>query len=367
MAFASLVAIVGVNLLVLVKYAPRVGIPAPALAVSYVAVVVAGAFAARRGPLLAPRIERVVFWVVVACSVVAYLVVLDRIPPLSLNVDRWSAITSFNERLLEGKYPYEARTHLGSRVSGLPVVFALGLPFQWAGDVGYLQVFFLAAFAAACWRQSRQREGVVWPMLFLVTSPAFAWEVAARSDLVTNAFVAVLLLFLCERWKREKTMARMVVLGVVGGLVASTRLVVVLPLTVYFVGYFERNERRWAGVMAGAAAATFAATLVPFAIWDTRLFLAYNPLAWQGGLAPLWVQVAAGVAAVVAGMRTGGVAGKCGAAGLIVVGTVLAAFLLSAATPGVVRAPAFGHFDISYFDFALPFLIVPLVSRGGGR
>jgi hypothetical protein len=367
MALASFAAIVGVNLLVLTKYAPRVGIPAPALAAAYAGIVIAGAFAASRSPSLAPRSQRVVFWAVVAGSVVAYVVVLDRIPQSSLAVDRWSAITSFNERLLEGKYPYEARTHLGSRVSGLPVVFALGLPFQCAGNVGYLQLFFLVAFAAACSRESRQRAGAIWPMLLLVTSPAFAWEVAVRSDLATNAIVAVLFLFLCERWRHEKTTARMVGLGVVGGLVVSTRLVIVLPLLVYLVGYFERSERRRAAVMAGAALTTFAATLGPFVIWDPRLFLAHNPLAWQAALAPRSVQVAAGAAAVAAGVWTEGLAAKCGAAGLIIVGTVLTAFLLSASTAGVEPALAGSLFDISYFDLALPFLLVPLVSRGGGR
>jgi len=367
LALTSFTAILGVNLLVLIKYAPRAGLSPPLLAAVYTGVVLAGAFAASRSAAPAPRTARIVFWAVVACSVVGYLVLLNRIPPTNLNVDRWSAITSFNDRLLEGRYPYEARTHLGSRVSGLPAVFALGLPFQWAGDVGYLQVFFLVAFAAACWKQGRQRAGAIWAILFLVTSPASAWEVAARSDLGTNAIVAVLFLFLCEHWRHEKTMTRMVGVGVVGGLVASTRLVVVVPMLVYFIGYFGRSERQKAGVMVGAAMTTFAATLAPFVIWDPHLFLAYNPLTWQAALTPLWVKVAAGVAAVAAGVWTEGLAAKCGASGLIVVGTVLAAFLMSASTVGAERALAFNLFDISYFDLALPFLIVPLIAPDGGR
>ena len=364
---ASFAVFASVSLLVLAKYASRTGVPAPALCAAYVGVVAVGAFAARWTTRIGPRAGRVAFWLVVACSVVVYLVALARIPPASLNVDRWSAITSFNDRLLDGQFPYEAHTHLGSRVSGLPLVFALGLPFQLAGDVGYLQVFFIVAFAAVCWNRWGRRSGLLWPLLLFVTSPAVAWEVAVRSDLITNAIVATMFLFLCDRWRENQTTGRAAVLGVLAGLVASTRLVMLLPLVICTVGFFDRRDVWRAAVMAGAGLAAFAGMLAPFVVWEPRLFLRYNPLAWQAGLTSPWVPAAAAVTAVAAGRWAGGLPARCGAAGLIIAGSVLAAFALTASSAGVERALVGNLFDISYFDLALPFLVVPLFAAHGDR
>jgi hypothetical protein len=360
-ALASLVALVAANVLVVAKYGPRTGVPTVVLTAAYLGMVAVGAFIARRRFVSARRSRSILFWTIVALSAIGCLFVLDRVPPHSLRVDRWSAMTSFNERLLAGQYPYEARTHLGSRVSGLPMLFALGLPFQWAGDVGYLQVFLLVAFAAVCQRRWGRRYDLVWPFLLLVASPAYAWEVAARSDLASNAMVAVLFLFLCEHWRGHTTSARMAGIGVLGGLVASTRLVMLVPMVVYFVGYFGPHDRRTAAVAAGVALATFTATLAPFVIWDARLFLADNPLAWQIALVPVTVRAAAVAASVVAGLTTDSLGAKCGAAGLIVFAATLASFSISAATSGVGQTPAGTPFDMSYFGLALPFLAVPLL------
>jgi hypothetical protein len=361
MALASFVVIVGVNVLVLAKYGPRAGWSPMSLAIAYSGIVAVGALVARRRGALSPRASAAVFWAVVAVAALGSLVLLDRVPAQSVRVDRWSAITSFNDRLLAGQYPYEARTHLGSRVSGLPALFALGLPFQWAGDVGYLQVFVLVAFATICQRQWGRRFTLAWPMLLLVASPAYAWEVAVRSDLASNGAVAVMFLFLCERWRGGKTPGRMAAVGALGGLVASTRLVLAVPMLAYFVGYFDRDERTAATVSACAALATFAATLAPFVIWSPRLFLENNPLSWQASLAPTSVQVAAVAASVVAGARAKGLAAKCGAGGLIVGAAALATFLFGVSAHGFDGTLRGGLFDISYFDLALPFLAVPLL------
>jgi hypothetical protein len=369
-ASASFVALVAANVLVVARYGPRTGLPTVVLTAAYLAMVAVGAFVARRRFALARRTKNIVFWTIVALSAIGCLFVLNRVPPHSLRVDRWSAMTSFNERLFAGQYPYEARTHLGSRVSGLPMLFALGLPFQWAGDVGYLQVFVLVAFAAVCQWQWGRRYDLVWPLLLLVVSPAYAWEVAARSDLASNAMVAVLFLFLCEHWRGNKTPARMAGIGVLGGLVASTRLVMLVPMAVYFVGYFEPHDRKAAAVAAGVSLATFTATLAPFVIWDARLFLANNPLAWQMALVPVTVRAAAVAAAVVAGVSTESLGAKCGASGLIVFAATLASFSISAATAGAGQTPDLTPFDTSYFGLALPFLVVSLlfacpVAEGG--
>ncbi|MDR0307301.1 MAG: hypothetical protein LBI42_10765 [Chitinispirillales bacterium] len=75
------------------------------------------------------------------------VILLFKIDPYSIDVDRWSALHGFISYLFEGKYPYLARTHLGQAASPLPVMNFITIPFYLMGDVGYLQLFTFAFVA----------------------------------------------------------------------------------------------------------------------------------------------------------------------------------------------------------------------------
>jgi hypothetical protein len=368
-AAASLAAIAAINLLVVAKYAPRAHVSGAALGAAYVAAVAAAAACARRfGPVPA-KWRRIVPALAVAVAVVLLFAVLEHVRPESVRVTRWSAITAFNDRLLSGRFPYEARAHLGDRVSGLPVLFVVALPFQVVGDVGYLQLFVVAAFAAAIlWRWGRDHD-LLWPLLLLLTSPAFLWEVVARSDLMSNAMLVVLVLCSCERWRGQLSPRRIAVIAALAGLCASTRLSLVVPMVVYFVGYFRQDWRASLQAAAGAAA-VFAATLLPFALWDWNAFVANNPLAWQASLSAWPIQAAAAAAAVLVGRAARDLGTAAYLGGMVTLAAVTGAFVLAGLGLGWDRALWGSGFDISYFDLALPFLLVPLLFtrpvRGGG-
>ena len=126
-------------------------------------------------------------------------------------------MTAFNSALLDGRFPYLERTHLGSQLWGLPVAYLVGLPFQWLGDVGYLQAAVFAGFVFVCARLYARDFDVVGPLVLLAASPAFLWEVAVRSDLLSNALLAAVFLMWCERWRPLKSASRMLILGTVLG------------------------------------------------------------------------------------------------------------------------------------------------------
>jgi hypothetical protein len=360
MAVVSWLAILAINLLVIAKYAPRLGVPWQIVAVGYAGLVAVGSVLGGRVRIDA-RWRPVIFWSVVGGSALAYLVVLHMIAAEGLRVDRWSAMTGFNSSLLAGRFPYLARTHLGSRFWGLPAAYLMGLPFQWLGDVGYLQVVVFVGFATACQRRWGRQFEVVWPVLLLATSPAYLWEIAVRSDLASNALLFALYLFLCERWRDQKTPARMAALGVIGGLFACTRIVLGVPFLVYVIGYFRRDEARAGLLFTGVASGVFAGVLMPFVLWSPRLFMDNNPVALQTvlSLVPLRVAVAAGC--LLAGCTAKDFCAKCFAAGMVLFAAVLAIFLLHVSSSGVGRTLWGSGFDISYFDLALPFLLVPLL------
>jgi hypothetical protein len=104
-AGVSLAAIGAANVLVILKYAPRVAVPGAALGAVYVAVVLAGAWCATRRPPLPAAWRRIVPGVVVALAVVLLFAVLERVPPERLRVTRWSAITAFNDACCRASFP----------------------------------------------------------------------------------------------------------------------------------------------------------------------------------------------------------------------------------------------------------------------
>ena len=67
----------------------------------------------------------------------------------SINVDRWSVISSFLIELFKGNYPYYAISHLGNYPGPMPVYFAIALPFYEMGElsvlssIGYILFVFI--------------------------------------------------------------------------------------------------------------------------------------------------------------------------------------------------------------------------------
>jgi hypothetical protein len=354
-------ALLAINLLVVAKYAVRLGTAWWLLPGLYAAGVTVCTLRVARGATAVIPLGSRVRWGLVGASLVVQVACLIAVSPETLRVDRWSAMTAFNNAVLNGTFPYVERTHLGSPLWGLPAGYLVGLPFQWLGDVGSLQVAAFLLFVFACRRLYSDRYDVSPALALLATSPLFLWEVAVRSDLTSNALFVVLVLFLCELWRDRKTPGRMAVLGGLMGLLACTRVVLLAPLTVYLATYFRRDEARAGLTLVGAATGAAAAILAPFILWSPRLFADNNPFVFQMALSPVPLRVAVVVACLAAGLAARDFGTQCLAGGLVLLGGVAAAFCTRAVATGWARALFESGFDISYFDLSAPFLVVPLL------
>jgi hypothetical protein len=354
-------ALLAINLLVVAKYASRVGAPWWVAAGVYAAGATVCTLCVARGATFVFPCGRRVRWGLVGASLVLQVASLVVISPETLRVDRWSAMTAFNSAVLNGTFPYAERTHLGSPLWGLPAAYLVGLPFQWLGDVGYLQVATFLVFVFVCRRLHSDRYDVSPALALLATSPLFLWEVAVRSDLISNALLAVLVLFLCERWRDRLAPGRAAVLGGLIGLLACTRVVLLAPLTVYMATYFRRDQAQAALTLSAAAAGVAAAVVAPFILWSPSQFANNNPFVLQTALSPVPLRVGAVVMCLAAGLAVRGFGAQCLAGGLVLSGGVAAAFCLRAAPIGWSRALFDSGFDISYFDLSAPFLVVPLL------
>lgn len=284
--------------------------------------------------------------------------------PLSLRVDRWSALKNFIDACLRGEFPYAKLSHLGHPISGFPMLFLLALPFYSLGDVGWMQFAALIAFAALAQRIGRRPEVASVAVLLLFAQPGFHYEVFARSDLFANMTVAAWCLYGSHGSKEKQSKGRLAAEACLWGALLATRGIVGIPFLLRAGSVLRVHglARTFAfGLIAGLVAV---ATFLPFYLWDPIAFRAHNPLSVQAGYAPLAYLLPAAGAAFFLGHADPGGKRKFRNAGLLIVSLVTACFLRAAIGQGWGTAVYASGFDLTYFTLSMPFLILALAESG---
>ena len=204
-----------------------------------------------------------------------------RIDPLTLQVDRWSAIHNFLYNLFHGMYPYAAQTHLGGYGSPFPIWQIIHIPFYLMGNVGLSFFAFLGIFlyVVAHYDSPRTALGC---LLLIAFSPAAAYEIAVRSDLLTN-FLGICTLCIWLQHRQIDMNNHFLLIAVIVGLCASTRLTTVIPLGLLYGYAFLQIGWRKQSLFLLTSLTVFALTFLPFLLWDTDqlLFFEYNPFVLQ--------------------------------------------------------------------------------------
>lgn len=70
----------------------------------------------------------------------------NKIPVATLNVDRWSVITSFWDSYFNNQYVYFAKSNVGNPPGPMPFYFLLALPFYFIGELGWFSVMGVMLF-----------------------------------------------------------------------------------------------------------------------------------------------------------------------------------------------------------------------------
>ena len=199
-------------------------------------------------------------WVIGSIYMACMIVIQYQIDPMSLQVDRWSAIHYFLDNLVQGIYPYAAQTHLGGYGSPFPVWQMLHIPFYAIGNVGLSFFAALTLFLYILAKYESPRTALI-ALLLIAASPAINYEIVVRSDLITNFIVVCSL----------------------AGLLASTRFAAVIPIAfLYGYEFLLLNWKRQVSFIC-ITGITFALTFLPFALWDGAqlFFFEYNPFVLQ--------------------------------------------------------------------------------------
>ncbi len=346
--FRSSVALAAVGAAFVLKYgaevSPLAGVAALAFGTAYVAAV----WAARRVEAEAAARGALVLEVLLVGGALA----LALVSPLENEVARLPALDVWLDRIAAGAYPYGSPV----RPSGFPGLFLAALPFWALGLLRLLPVVGLVVFLALLRRAEVGRRLAV--LVGLALLPPVYYEVVVHSELFLNSTLALGSLVVVERARRRGE--ALLLVGVLAGLVLSTRLYVGVVYAVYGAYAFRPAWARGAA-FAGVALAVWAATWLPFWAWDPQRFGTFGPFAVQtlylpGGVAALTVP-----AALALGWWARDLAAVIARTGWLLFGLVAFAGIVS--VDRALPLAAFAGFDVAYLIVPVPFLLLSLSRR----
>lgn len=228
------------------------------------------------------------------CSGCIYI--FHKLPVESVNVDRWSVITSFWDNYFGGEYVYYAKSHMNSYPGPMPFYYILALPFYWLGEIGLFSLAGIILFYFLMRYTNVKPHYQTIILLLIMTSPFFLWEVFVRSTLFVNSVLILGSILFFFNLKNYNSFKNQLILGIIFGLILSTRNVYALCYVILFLYCLKYKKIDILSTikMGVIAIAVFALTFVPFVIghWDD--FIKMNPFLIQSSfLMPFeWVLVA---------------------------------------------------------------------------
>jgi len=311
--------------------------------------------------ILNRHIPRYVNYIALVFILLLASVLLLSVDKYILTVDRWSALYYWSEKLFSGGYPYSATTHVSEEgaASPFPIWQILHIPFCIIGEIGisHLIVILLLYYIM---NELKDKINLTFFFGLLVLAPSFWWEVAVRSDLMNNMFICLLFITVFH-YKFSKT-RQVYLVGVFIGMLLCTRLFTGIPLAIYFIPWFFRQNlvdklRLFGGVLTGLVV-----PFIPFAIWNPDMLFFYDK-------SPIILQTRQGnIITTIAGIALVGMFSflwrtyrqYTSYVGISFFVFVLLSFLYFIFTRGFVRTVYNDIFDISYFGTAIPFILFGL-------
>ncbi len=302
-------------------------------------------------------------------ALVGMLAVQYAIDPYGIQVDRWSALHFPIENLLSGIYPYSANTHLGGNASPFPIWQLVHIPFFLLGNVGLSFFAAAALFIWSCWKIHGKWKALI-ASLLLCSSVAVWYETAVRSDLITNfLLLAAITNLVFPRMSQEWVERKMWWIASAVGLLACTRILVLVPLSILLLPYFVRMSWRSQIAVLSLTISVFLLTFLPFALWDWHEFYHYQNNPWalqtrQGNLLDFIVFIPL---AIFLAMNHEGREDRYYRNSSL----MLAAFVVVTFVHNMYQAENWDLFssayDITYFSTALPFCMLAIGQKNDVR
>ncbi len=350
-----------INSLMVWKYSAKISFNGGLAVIVYITVISCIIYLAFAGSKfkIPPAYSKPGYFLFIAVISTILFVIMKEFDPNDIDVGRFHAINDWLTRTLNFEYPYDSVY----KPSGFPFLFVLVLPFHLLGDAGLFQIFSFIIFSSLIFYRLKGNDCEKYSyIILLIFSPIFMFEVVVRSELFSNMTMVLLILLLGEKYYHKSGVWKTVLFGLIAGLLLSTRGIVLLIYIVYF-GYYYKNQLRNLAIFSASVILGFTVTLLPLYIWNSTYFIMYGPFAVQMSYAPGWMIILAVLISIAALKFINSFYRVYMAITWILFGVTLAALINYVIKFGLIESIIYHKFDISYFIFPLPFLIMTLITR----
>ncbi len=303
---------------------------------------------------LSPINYRLLYFGITVLAAILLTILMLQFEPTDIRVGRYSALHDWITKMFAGEFPYDS----SSRPSGFPFLFIMAIPFYFLGDTGLLQIFSFLIMAAIFYFRFRNDNAISLRLLILlVISPIFIFEIVVRSDLFSNMVIVLLYLIICEKYLSKERLLIQIALGLLGGFLLSTRSIVLIIIILYFV-WKIRESKIDPYLLVLSIFFGFLITMIPFALWDFTYFINYGPFAVQMSYVPVWFIVLSTIISFLWATKIKTIGQVYFAATTMLFMVVLGAFVIFVVRFGLIDSVMNSQFDISYFCFPLPFVLM---------
>lgn len=291
--------------------------------------------------------------------------VLKKIPVETLNVDRWSIITSFWDSFFRSEYVYLAKSNVGNYPGPMPFYFILALPFYFMGELGFFSILGVISFYFLIKKTIANHTAKSISIILIIISTPYLWEVVCRSNIFLNGTLVlfVLILFLNQK---KNNLKNSIAIGILIGLVLSTRNVFVIPFIISFVYSLKKGKItiKETFLIGTITMITFIVTFLPF-IWNHYAeFKTMNPFIIQSTfLVPFKFTVLFILAAIVTGWCCKKENDVYFYSALVLFGSIVVYFIYWILQLGYEETFINSYADISYFILCIPFALYHLLKE----
>ena len=293
---------------------------------------------------------------------IASYFVFQKVPVQTLNVDRWSVITSFWDNYFAGDYVYFALSHMNNYPGPMPFYYIVALPFYLLGELGYLSIIGLLAFILLLKVLKKPLQTQTAYFIIITTSPFFLWEIVGRSNIFFNStLILISIVYFFKTIEKKNLLWN----GIIIGLLLSTRNVYAIPYVVVFLFALKNREISIKNTIKIGIIAiiTFAATFLPFVIGHFDDFLKMNPFIIQSSyLMPFEFSFACIILSFLSFFVVKNRLDVYFWSALILFITIAVHFVWMSMQHGMYEAFFNSKADISYFILCVPFLLFHIVS-----
>lgn len=358
-----------VNILFIFKYLTRTEISVPLITVLYISGILGFVYLYFKwSPKVSEKLFKYSSFVLLSITLILIAVGLLYIDPYTVRVDRWSAVSFFLEGLFNGEYPYGIHTHVSETnfPSPFPLWHVINIPFYLLGDVGIGLIFFLIITFVTVKIYFNSYRKAFFFLILLILSPAYWWEVAVRSDSLSNGFLVLtfILWYTKKGYSVDKNFWLTIILC---GIIASSRLSAVLPVALFlFAQYIQTNWLK--KILFPLSILAFVLVVfMPFVLWTidgTYVFFTRNPFMSQtsvGNPVFLIIMIVAGIIFALKWKNTDEYFEYAASFMFIFMAGSQLSLIMTRGISGSFFTDS--TYDLSYFTLYLPYTLMALASK----